>query len=163
MVDIDNNYVLARSKEHKLILETLGELESVLRLSSRAELVSNLKAIMESFQKRMELHQHLEESVIFQAAMESFCSEKVVRIVLQLQKEHGIFNAKIEELIYYIWNLDFDDRLLQKLNRELNSLAIMIKKHSLLEVRELFPALSNHMGCKQLIDKYARKFEQGKV
>lgn len=157
MTHIDNNYVLARSKEHKLILETLGELESVLRLSEREELVSRLKAMMENFQEQMLKHQNLEEKVIFQSALEACPSEKLVSLVLKLQKEHGIFSATIESIIYRIWNLDFDDRMLLRLNNELGHLTIMVKKHSLLEVKELFPGISNNIRCRQLIDKYAQE------
>ncbi len=155
MTAIGNNYVLARSKEHKLILETLGELESVLRLSERGELVSQLKAMMENFQEQMLKHQELEEKVIFQSALEACPSEKLVSTVLKLQKEHGIFAATIDSIIYRIWNLDFDDRMLLRLSNELGHLAIIVKKHSLLEVKELFPGISNNMRCKQLIEKYA--------
>lgn len=157
MIPIDNNYVLARSKEHKLILETLGELESVLRLSVREELVSQLKTIMENFQEKMLKHQELEEKVIFQSALEACPSEKLVSMVLKLQKEHGIFAATIDSIIYRIWNLDFDDRMLLKLSNELGHLTVMVKKHSLLEVKELFPTISNNLRCKQLIDKYAEE------
>lgn len=156
MTNMENNYVLARSKEHKLILETLGELESVLHLSSRDELVTKLKSIIETFQKRILIHQQMEEKVIFQAALEVLHSEKIVALTLRLQKEHGQFTATIESLIFKIWNMDFNDNLLMRLSNELKDLTTAIKKHSLTEVKELFPILSNNLRCKQLIDKYAQ-------
>lgn len=151
-----NNFVLARSKEHKFILETLGELESTLRLSESSEIIEKLKNIIEEFEKKVILHQELEEKIIFQAALEAMPSEKIVSLTLKLQKEHGIFCATLAGIRFKLWHLDFDSKLRVKLETELSQLTNVIKKHSLIEVKELFPIISNNPRCRQLIDKYSQ-------
>ncbi len=156
----DNNYILARSREHKLILESLGELESTVRLSTKDELIKNLKSIMEKFQHQMLKHQELEEKVIFQSALEATPSEKIVSITLGLVREHGVFVAMIESIIYRIWTFNMDDKMIQRITQELNQLTTMVKKHSLTEVKDLFPLLTNNLKCRQLIERYSKNFPE---
>lgn len=156
----DNNYILARSKEHKLILETLGEVESTIRLSERSELIANLKKIMENFQQYMLKHQELEEKVIFQAGLEAAPSEKVARLTIELVRDHGTFNTIISSVLYRIWSSEPDEKLIQRITLEMNQLTSLIKRHSLLEVKELFPLLSNNLRCRQLIERYSQNFPE---
>jgi len=157
---IDNNYILARSKEHKLILEILGEMESTLRLSERKELIPNLKKIMENFQQCMLRHQELEEKVIFQAGLEASPSEKIAKITIELVRDHGMFMSTIDSILYRIWSCEADDKLINRITQELSQLTTRIKQHSLVEVRELFPLLTNNLRCRQLIERYSKNFPE---
>jgi ribosome-associated translation inhibitor RaiA len=157
MVLSENNFVLARSREHKFILETMAQLEEVLRISSLQELIPQLKKIIEPFRDQVMLHHELEEQVIFQAALEAIPSARIVSLVLRLQKEHGIFSAAIDSILFNLWHVEIDDILRRKIEKEVNQLALMIKKHSLAEVKELFPLLSNNGHCCELIVRYSAR------
>jgi hemerythrin-like domain-containing protein len=156
METIDNNFVLARSREHKFILETLGELESVLRVSTAEELIPSLKAIIEPFRAQVAKHQGLEEQVIFQAALETMPMQKIVAVTLKLQREHGQITASIEAIQARLDHFNGEDALRRSITNDLNQLILTIKKHSLVEVKELFPAIGTNLRCKQLIDRYAQ-------
>lgn len=155
----ENNFILARSQEHKLILETLADMEACLKFSSSRELIHNLRNLIEPFKSKFDLHQRLEEQVIFTAGLQVIPSENVVSLVLQLQKEHGIFEHTIDSLSEKLWNFPEDDGTRISIQRELEKLILNIKKHSLLEVTNLFPVLSKNPKCKQLIDTYSAKIQ----
>ncbi len=159
MSSIDNNFVLARSKEHKFILETLGEMESDLRLLPSEELVSRLRNTIDEFKAKVEKHQALEEAVIFQAALEAIPARKIVSTILKLQYEHGQFNATVEALIFQLNFCQLDDTLRGRISRILNHLILSIKKHSLVEVKELFPQVSGNARCRQLIEQLSSAIE----
>lgn len=159
MVAIDNNFVLAREPEHKYILETLGELEAILRLSTAEELVPGLKSIIFDFKEKVEIHQNLEEKVIFLAALEALPGKSVILPILRLQREHGVITATIDSIIFKLLHVFIDDSMRVKISDELSQLVILIKKHSMLEIQELFPIISQSIRCKQLIDQYAGAFK----
>lgn len=155
----ENNFILARSQEHKMILETVGEMEACLKFSSAKELIHTLKNLIEAFKRKLLLHQKMEEQVIFSAGLETIPSEKVIVLILQLQREHGIFEATIDSVIDKLWNFDEEDRNRIAIQKELENFIIQIKKHSLMEIKNLFPILSQNPRCKQLIDSLAAKIQ----
>lgn len=157
MTMIENNFVLAISKEHKLILETLGELDSILKLATQSEMVSQLKAVIEPFKAKLLVHQEFEEEVIFRAALESMPSERIVSIILKLQKEHGIFLANIEAAFFSLLHLSESDNLRRTIEANLGQLSTLIKKHSVMEVKELFPLITNNSRCRQLMEQNITK------
>lgn len=154
----ENNFILARSKEHKFILETLGELESILRVATKDELIPDLKNSISGFHEEMQKHQTLEENVIFKAALEAIPSPKVINMILSLQKEHGEFLACIDGLMFLLYTVEIDNKVRIHIQNTINRLTMTIKKHSLLEVKELFPLLSVNSRCKQLVDSYSKEF-----
>jgi iron-sulfur cluster repair protein YtfE (RIC family) len=96
---IENNFILARAKEHELILETVGEMEACLKFNSAREVISELRKIVEPFKEKMLMHQQLEEQVIFSAALETIPTDTIIRTVLHLQKEHGYFESSLDSII----------------------------------------------------------------
>lgn len=155
----ENNFILARSQEHKLILETLGEMEGCLKYSTAEELVDKLKKLIDRFSENMSRHQVLEEKVIFAAALKVMPTDKVVEITTQLIKEHGIFEAAIAS----VRNLLFADcdsvNIRKMIEKELQAIINQVKKHSLIEVKTLFPMLSANPQCKTVIDSLATKIQ----
>ncbi|PKL41038.1 MAG: hypothetical protein CVV41_18970 [Candidatus Riflebacteria bacterium HGW-Riflebacteria-1] len=154
---VENNYVLALSKEHKLILETLGELDSILKLSASDEMISQLKNIIEPFLAKLIRHQEFEEEVIFKSALEAMPSERIISIVLRLQKDHGVFLTSIEAILSNILYLTESDNLRQSVKMGLSHILNLIKKHSIIEVKELFPLITSNSRCRQLIEQYAKR------
>lgn len=155
----ENNFILARSQEHKLILETMGDMEACLKFSTAAELIENLKNVIDTFQANLSKHQILEENVIFAAGLRVMPTETVVEITTQLIKEHGIFEAavaSIKDKLFFPCEGDQTRRMIQ---RELERVILQIKKHSLLEVKTLFPMLSSNPQCRTLIDSLAAKIQ----
>ncbi len=158
MSAIENNFILARSKEHKFILETLGELESILKVATKEEFIPDLKSVIARFHEEMQKHQTLEENVIFKAALEAIPSPKVINLILALQKEHGEFLASIDSLTFLLYTVEIDNKVRLHIENTINRITLTIKKHSLLEVKELFPLLSVNARCKQLVDSYSKAF-----
>ncbi|HAE39030.1 MAG TPA: hypothetical protein DCG57_10385 [Candidatus Riflebacteria bacterium] len=154
---VENNYVLALSKEHKLILETLGELDSILKLAASDEMISQLKTIIEPFLAKLVRHQEFEEEVIFKSALEAMPSERIISIVLRLQKDHGVFLTSIEAILSNILYMNESDNLRQSVKMGLSHILNLIKKHSIIEVKELFPLITSNSRCRQLIEQYAKR------
>lgn len=155
----ENNFILARSQEHKLILETLGEMEACLKYSTAEELTDKLKELIDRFSKNISRHQVLEEKVIFAAALKVMPTDKVVEITTKLIKEHGIFEtaiASVRNLLFANCESASIKRIIEK---ELQATINQVKKHSLLEVKTLFPMLSANPQCKTAIDSLATKIQ----
>ena len=152
-----NNFILARSQEHKLILESLGEVESCLKFSSADELIGKLKPVMQNFKSSVLKHQMLEEKVIFSAGLRSIPTESVVNLILQLSKEHGIFEAAIDSIIDKLNFPGDPTRTRLLIENEVKKIVTVLKKHSLLEVKELFPLLAANPACRTMIDNLANK------
>lgn len=155
MVTAENNFVTAREQEHKYILETLGRLEAVLRLSTAEELVPGLKSHIFDFKEKVEFHQNLEEKVIFLALLEALPGPSIIAPILRLQREHGVILATIDSIIFMLQHVFIDDTLRARISEQLSQLVIMIKKHSLLEIQEMFPAIRQSTRCQKLINQYA--------
>ena len=151
-----NSFILARTNEHKIILETLGEIEFCLKFTSRDEIINSLQKIIENFQIEIEHHHCLEEEVIFSSALEAISGKKIISTIQKLQKQHGEVEKTIEFLNYIICN--FKDLDYLKIENFFKDLIIKIKKHSLIEVKELFPVLSSNPICIQLIKQRADNY-----
>jgi len=154
-----NNYVLVISQEHKLILETLGELEAILKTSEQANMIGHLKELIEVFKKKIFDHQYFEEEIIFKAALEAMPSERVISIILNLQKEHGIFLNSLETFAAQIMPLTKAAPNTDTIEKNLAQFSDLLKRHSLREVKELFPMITNNSRCRQLIDLYAKRLK----
>jgi iron-sulfur cluster repair protein YtfE (RIC family) len=156
---IENNFILARSKEHELILETVGEMEACLKFSSANEMIAELRKIVEPFKDKMLMHQQLEEQVIFSAALETIPSDTIIRTVLHLQREHGYFESSLDSICQNLQNLEENHQNRRMIEYEIKKIVFHIKKHSLMEIKNLFPVLSNNPRCSQLIHKFAEHIE----
>jgi hemerythrin-like domain-containing protein len=153
----ENNFILARSQEHKLILETLGEMEACLKYSTTEELIGKLKSLIDKVSDNIARHQILEEKVIFAAALKVMPTDKVVEITTQLIKEHGIFEAAIASVKNLLFANCDGANIRKIIEKELQAIINQVKKHSLIEVRTLFPMLSANPQCKTVIDSLATK------
>ena len=156
---IENNFVLARAKEHELILETVGEMEACLKYSSAKEMTAELRKLVEPFKEKLLMHQQLEEQVIFSAALETIPSDTIIRTVLHLQKEHGYFESSLDSIIKNLQLLEENHHNRLIIEHEIKKMVLHIKKHSLMEIKNLFPVLSNNPTCSQLIHKFADNIE----
>lgn len=153
----ENNFILARSQEHKLILESLGDIEACLKFSGVNELIENLKKSIEPFKAGVLQHQQLEERVIFAAGLQIMPTSSVVEMILNLTYEHGLFIASIDSIIDKLNHPCEGNQTRIMIERELGRIITMIKKHSLNEVKHLFPQLSANPRCRTLIDSLAAK------
>ncbi|MEW6712646.1 MAG: hemerythrin domain-containing protein [Candidatus Riflebacteria bacterium] len=151
----ENNFILARSQEHKLILESLGDMEACLKFSTADELIENLKRIIETFKANLLKHQKLEELVIFSAGMQAVPTSTVTGLIIQLTREHGLFEATIDSIIDKMNFPCEGNQTRLMIQRDLERIITLIKKHSLNEVKNLFPLLSNNLKCRTLIDSLA--------
>ncbi|MGM0600923.1 MAG: hemerythrin domain-containing protein [Candidatus Rifleibacteriota bacterium] len=156
---IENNFILARAQEHKLILETVGEMEACLKFNSADEMIQQLRQLVEPFKEKLTMHQQLEEQVIFSAALETVPADTTISTILQLQKDHGYFEATLDSIIYNLWNLEENNQNRQMIEHEIKKLLSQLKKHSLLEIKNLFPVLSKNPKCSQLIHHFAENIE----
>ncbi|GEM_PF-1912666 len=151
----ENNFILARSQEHRLILENLGDMEACLKFSTSDELIDNLKRIIEPFKANLLKHQKLEEQIIFAAGAQAIPTSTVTGLVIQLTREHGLFESAIDSIIDKINFPCEGNQTRLMIQRDLERMITMIKKHSLNEVKHLFPLLSNNLKCRTMIDSLA--------
>jgi iron-sulfur cluster repair protein YtfE (RIC family) len=153
----ENNFILARSQEHKHIFETLGEMEAGLKFSTAADMVSELKKLTEPFKTRIKKHHSLEEQVIFAAGLETMPSSRIVTIILQLQKEHGIFEKTVDNITFALYHAEEANKSRLFIEHQIKALIQAMKNHSLIEVKTLFPLLSKNPRCKDLIESKSAK------
>jgi iron-sulfur cluster repair protein YtfE (RIC family) len=134
-------------------------MEACLKFNSAREVISELRKIVEPFKEKMLMHQQLEEQVIFSAALETIPTDTIIRTVLHLQKEHGYFESSLDSIIQNLQLLEESQQNRLLIENEIKKLVLNIKKHSLMEIKNLFPALSTNPRCSQLIHKFADNIE----
>jgi hypothetical protein len=97
--DSVNNPILKLSNEHRIIMNYVVRLEKALEEGDYSGLVASWKAVEVDFQREIQAHFSLEERVIFPSALLGLSTAESVVLVLSLQKEHGIVEGLLAEIV----------------------------------------------------------------
>jgi hemerythrin-like domain-containing protein len=84
-------------KEHEKVSEFLEDMREVMSFLHDKEAWSKLKPIEDFFQERIVKHFEFEEKIVFPAILSKAAAPETIKLILELQREHGIILTKLEE------------------------------------------------------------------
>jgi iron-sulfur cluster repair protein YtfE (RIC family) len=131
-------------KDHEEVSEYLEYLKEALDFLAQKESYDKLKAMKEFFQRNVTAHFKFEEEAIFPALLVGFATQEVIKLILELQREHGTILKELEEF-YKITSEIFSgaertEELLALGKKLLDNLLGHAKK----EDKKLLPILKEH-------------------
>ena len=142
------------SVEHRDALVFADEIAKIAAEGSDAELAEGIERVNRYYESELEEHLQHEEQTIFAPLVQQY--QEHIELCITLGKEHGFLRTVVEEMT------------LGTAKKELADFARVLKNHSLMEERELFPLLDSLFTEEQLdavlnyvpLRKYA---DQGKA
>jgi len=157
----DYTTVVHLSGEHELIAKNVTRFERALREEDK-DFFAELSIFMESLETWLHRHFITEELSFFPAALNGILDYEMTMTVLNLQKEHGVFETEIESMrknrhailgaAGYIKN-----PLIERISLFLRAL----KAHAILEMNYVFPAIARDDACRNLLVKYLKDMKSG--
>jgi hemerythrin-like domain-containing protein len=84
-------------KDHEKVSEFLEDMREVMSFLHDEEAWSKVKPIEDFFQKYVIDHFEFEEKIVFPAILLKAATPESIKLILELQREHGIMLAKLEE------------------------------------------------------------------
>lgn len=150
--DTLNNVVLKHSDEHRVIIESVTEFDRIAGEKDSAEVVKKLTGWKNMLEKELPEHFRLEETIFFPAALSGKKPVEIIRIVLDLTREHGLMECGIESLVRKIDALEEDAaRLDEVLTKDAREFLSILKTHAEREVKELFPFIDTDPYAKAVL------------
>jgi len=142
---------LKLSMEHTQVLDHLKQLQAILK-GKKTGMGRRLGRETAAFARDLRKHFELEEMVLFPTAMICIPALENIDRVLVLQKEHGIFETEMEDLLQVLRNpAQMNKRPSDALIRCFQSLIRRLKKHADIEMRDLFPRLDDSRRAQKII------------
>jgi len=84
-------------KDHEDVSEYLERLEEILGLLQEQEAWNRVKPIEDFFQRNLIDHFEFEERMVFPVLLSAHATPETIKLILELQKEHGIILKELEE------------------------------------------------------------------
>ena len=147
---VDEKFLKA-SKEHVIIYQHIETFQKIIAAKNKDGLFHALKESLEAFEKDMQAHFELEESVLFPAALTCIASLETCDQVLKFQKEHGYFEKDLESIRQQMHHLIDEERDVTE--EALNGLADLLKgfkTHALAE-SNLYSQMDAEKACQRLL------------
>ncbi len=133
-------------KDHEEVSEYLENLKEVVELLSGEKDWNKIKAIEDFFQRNIISHFKFEEEVIFPALLSGFATRETIKLILELQKEHGSMSKEVEEFQEIVSKNAFS--LKKEKSERLHSVSKKIidnfLEHAKKEDKNLLPILKEH-------------------
>jgi len=137
-----NNLYLKLSREHEIVLNFFAPAAKLLKAKKFHELFELLKRTEKDLSQHIQRHFHFEEEVFFPAVLLENASIDSVRLVLKLQKEHGMIERDLRQVYQIIHSPimlpEEKQREVLSLYRDLNR---DVRRHARTEIQTLFPLL----------------------
>lgn len=143
------------SQDHLDALVFAEEIAKTAEEGSDVELTEGIERVRKYYDRELEEHLQHEEQTIFAPLVQQHPAH--IELCITLGKEHGFIRTVIEELT------------LETAKKNLADFALVLRNHSLMEERELFPLLGSLFTEAQLdavlnfvpMHKYARQGQAG--
>jgi hemerythrin-like domain-containing protein len=124
------------SAEHREALVFADEMAKIAAEGSEAELAEGVERVNRYYESELEEHLQHEEQTIFAPLVQQH--KEHIELCITLGKEHGFLRTVVEEMT------------LETAKKELADFAQVLKNHSLMEEKELFPLLETLFTEEQL-------------
>ena len=152
-----DNAVLKLSKEHQIIADY------VIRFSKNKEnpdpaFEEELHSFLAFLKKDLEHHFRTEELLFFPAALNGDPSYTTSRLVLNLQKEHGVLETRLKLVLAMGKNLR-EEKDREVALKKIGVFFEHLKNHARQEITELFPLINANEQCVALLKQYATKMK----
>ncbi len=141
------------SQEHTLILDYIDRFEDVLAKDASTGALTDLMAILPSFEKDIEEHFLLEEQLLFPAALTCLKDLDIIDKVLLMQKEHGYFERDLEFICRLVENRPDDVKSIpDECHQRLQAYTKALKEHAHVEMEDIFAMMDKSRRCQKLIE-----------
>jgi len=139
-------------KDHTEVSEHLENLEELLGILLEEEGWTNIKRIENFFERNVIGHFEFEEKKIFPALLLESSTPQLIKLILELQREHGIILKELEEFRKIVSEntIPLDEETHKRLNVAGRTIRDDLLRHSLKEDKELLPILEKN---RQIFDK----------
>ncbi|HUU49946.1 MAG TPA: hemerythrin domain-containing protein [Nitrospinota bacterium] len=139
-------------KDHSEVSEHLENLEELLGILLEEEGWTNIKRIEDFFERSVISHFEFEEKKIFPPILLESPTLESVKLILELQREHGIILKELEEFRKIVSEntIPLDEETNKRLNVAGRTIRDNLLRHSLKEDKELLPILEKN---RQIFDK----------
>lgn len=129
------------SREHHHSLKMAKDLANLAKKGSDDEIRQGVKKLTDYYDNELEKHFQHEEQVIFSVFFKSY--REHMQVVTLLLKEHGAMRALIHRI-------STQQPALEDIKKELTVFALMLKNHTRMEERILFPLVESVFTQEQL-------------
>lgn len=141
-------------KDHIEVSEHLENLQELFGLLLTEEGWSNIKSVEDFFERNVVSHFEFEEKVVFPAILLKATTEESVKLILELQKEHGVILKELEGFRKIVSESNFPlsketNEILKTAGREIRD---NLLRHAMKEDKELLPILEEN---RHIFDKDA--------
>lgn len=139
-------------KDHIEVSEYLENLQELMGILIEEEGWSNIKRIEDFFKRNVISHYEFEEKTIFPAILSESSTPQSIKLILELQREHGIILKELEEFRKIVSEntIPLDEETNKRLNVAGRTIRGSILRHTLKEDKELLPILEKN---RQIFDK----------
>ena len=133
-------------KDHKDISEYVDNAEEILGLLLDEEAWSKIKPIEDFFKQRVIEHFGFEEKIVFPAILSGCATPESIKLILELQREHGIILKELEEFLKIISEntIPLDKETNTRLNVVGREIMDSLIVHASKEDDELLPILQKN-------------------
>jgi hemerythrin-like domain-containing protein len=133
-------------KYHEQISEYLDDIGEMLKFLDDEEAWKKIKPIDDFFQKNIVGHFKFEEEKIFSTCLLKIATPESIRLILELQREHGKILTKLEEFRKIIPEKDkpLNQGVINKLNLLGREILDILLAHASKEDDELLPILEKN-------------------
>ncbi len=129
------------SREHHQSLKMAKDLANLVKQGSDDEIRQSVKKLTDYYDGELEKHFQHEEQVIFSLFFKHY--REHMQIAILLLKDHGAMRALIHRI-------KTQQPALEELKKELTDFALMLKDHTRMEERTLFPLVESLFTKEQL-------------
>ncbi|HIE27477.1 TPA: hemerythrin domain-containing protein [Candidatus Poribacteria bacterium] len=141
----DSETLMKLINDHEDVSEYLEVLEEILGFLHEEEAWSQVKQI-EDFFKRVISHFEFEEKTVFPGVLSEYATSETIKLILELQKEHGIILKELEEFQKIISEntIPLDKEMNARLNVVGRGIIDRFLTHASKEDDELLPILQKN-------------------
>lgn len=156
LYNIDNP-VLRISNEHKIITDYAARF-SKNRENPDPAFEKDLQSFLKFLKKDLKQHFRLEELIFYPAALNGDPSYATSLLVLNLTREHGIFETRVKAILAVEKRLD-DEKRRTSLMEQIGNFFDDLKDHARREIIELFPLIDANARCTALLKQYIQEVQ----
>jgi iron-sulfur cluster repair protein YtfE (RIC family) len=133
-------------KDHEKVSEFLEDMREVMTFLHDKEAWRKLKPIEDFFQRNIVSHFKFEEKIVFPAILSKAATPEAIKLILELQKEHGMILTKLEEFQSIVSKsvIPFDEKTEAELNLVARKIIDILLMHASKEDDNMLPILEKN-------------------